>query len=93
MMQAYADVRSLNPGDLEPALNAIELWMLFVLWPSFLPYGNPDNKRMMTSRLRHLPSARAGGGESASPAVLLFSLEIIVWQQSPLNGGIGCALY
>lgn len=64
MTRAYADARGLNASDLEPTLNAIELRMLFVLWPPFLPYGSPDSRRTMTSRLRHLLSTLPSGGKA-----------------------------
>lgn len=62
MTRAYADARALDASDLEPALKALELRMLFVLWPPFLLYGSPGSQRMMISRLRHLLGAHPSGG-------------------------------
>ena len=61
---AYAEARALDARDLQPALDTIELRMLFVLWRPFLPYGQPDNQHMMSSRLRHLLSTRPSRNNS-----------------------------
>lgn len=65
MTRAYAEARALDPSELEPTLDAIELRMLFASWPPFLPYGSLDSQRTMISRLRCLLFARPRGGGAA----------------------------
>lgn len=51
MTATYADVRGLDPADLQPLLDEAELHLLLHSWPPFLAYGTPAAREIMRRRL------------------------------------------
>ncbi|MET0694528.1 MAG: phosphotransferase [Propionibacteriaceae bacterium] len=54
MTRGYARARQLDPGELQPLLDRVELQLLLHSWPPFLSYGTPTARDTMRRRLAAL---------------------------------------